>query len=124
MQELSPQEWDKLNVSAPRYEIDIILNGRKKAAIFQRLTDDTPAFAHQIWAVSELVIDEYFTLITQNKYKGQCAVMICGNLLFQSDPEFKGTGLCAKFETKEQAFMALQKYVLSKGGKIIINTEK
>ena len=120
MQEISPQEWDKLNVSAPRYEIDIILNGRKKAAIFQRLTGSTPAFAREVWVISELIPDKYY----EDKYVGQGAVIICGNLLFQSDPEFKGTGLYAKFETKEQAFMALQKYVLSKGGKIIINTEK
>jgi hypothetical protein len=121
MQELSPQEWDKLNVSAPRYEIDIILNGRKKAAIFQRLTDDTPAFAREVWVISELIPDEHFS----NKYKGQGAVIICGYLFFQSDPEFNGQGYnYAEFKTKEQAFMALQKYVLSKGGQIIINTEK
>jgi hypothetical protein len=58
MQELSPQEWDKLNVSAPRYEIDIILNGRKKAAIFQRLTDDTPALALVVFA-THFFIDRY-----------------------------------------------------------------
>lgn len=121
MQELSPQEWDKLNVSAPRYEIDIILNGRKKAAIFQRLTDDTPAFAREVWTIVELIPDKHFS----NIYKGQGAVMICGNLLFQSDPEFKGQGYSyAEFKTKEQALNALQKYVLSKGGQFIINTEK
>lgn len=125
MQELSPQEWENLNVSAPRYEMDIFLNGRKKAAIFQRLTDDTPAFAREVWTVGELVIDEYFTKITEKERKGQGAVMICGNLLFQSDPDYKGQGYnYAEFKTKEQAFTALQKYVLSKGGHFIINTKK
>lgn len=122
MQELSPQEWEKLNVSAPRYELSLMLYGtRKKAAIFQRLTDETPAFAREVWVVSEIIPDEYFA----NKYKGQGAITVCGNLLFQSDPDYKGYGYnYAEFNTKEQAYNALQKYVLSRGGHFIINTEK